>query len=209
MSAARLAELLRKGDPRAEMLVWIVDTNRLALGRRPLRPGRIIDLESEQIASRAPTEPGKPLPPEPPDQTKPAAGVAPILRPATTIGVKAIRRSGEHWFELMGHRTDCGSSKELLSKVLCALEDMRPGTLEKLAHVRPRARRIVARQKRDLFTKQHLIDRFAEQLTHGWWYGTNNSHRQTSVWLQSACTCAELNWGTDLRTSLNHLNNEP
>jgi hypothetical protein len=208
MSAAKLADLLGKSDPRGQMLVWIFDANRLAPGRHPLRSGRIIDLVGEQVASgRATTGNVGPRPAASLGETEVAAAVAVTVRRAAIANAKGIRRSGEYWFELMGHRTDCGSSKELLSKALCALEDARPGTLEKLAHVRPCTRRIVARQPRDLFVKDHLVNRFAQRLTHGWWYGTNNSRRETTAWLRRTCTCAGLDWGTEFRTNLNHASN--
>src|SRR5438876_11413595 len=88
---------------------------------------------------------------------------------------KTSRRSGDCWFEIKGRRIDCRSLKELLSGGLRALEEARPDTLEKLSHIKPRTRRIVARDPKQLFDREHLAELHSEPLIDGWSYGTNNS----------------------------------
>jgi hypothetical protein len=94
--------------------------------------------------------------------------------------------------------------RELLGEGLRSIEVSRPGTLEKLSHVKPGTKRIVARERRMLFDSEHLCDEYGDQLIDGWWYGTNNSSQETYRWLERACDCAGLKWGEDLRTNLSH-----
>ena len=103
---------------------------------------------------------------------------------------------------LRARRVNCRSLKQLLSSGLRALDELRPGTLEKLYHLKPRSRRIVARHPQELFNRDDLIEKYSEQLMHGWWYGTNNSANETEIWLRRACHCAGMAWRQDFITSL-------
>jgi len=115
---------------------------------------------------------------------------------------KVARSSGTYWFEFKGQRTEFGSLKDLLSGGLRALEEARPGTLEKLSQIKPRSKRVVARDSKQLFDKEHLAEQFSERLADGWWYGTNNSKFETEAWLARACACSGLTWGMDFKTNL-------
>ena len=162
---------------------------RLVLGVDPLQPTDVIDFSKEAVAPYA------------------ISGVqSAVYNSSNEIphvnGTKFARRSGDYWFEIGGKRIECGSLKELLAEALKSIERIKPGTLDSLSRHRGRSRRIVARDANQLFDKPHLVKEYADKLTNGWYYGTNNSARETNVWLQRAAECANLAWGTDFTTSL-------
>ena len=181
-----LVDLLKMADPNGTMYVRVQSDSTLVLGTDPLKPSKVIDLSGESVAPYA---------------TSGAAGSQPS-KVTRRADVRPGRRSGDYWFEVEGERVWCGSLKELLAKALLRLERIRPGTLDNLSRIRGRNRRIVARDPDGLFTKPHLVQDYAETLGNGWYYGTNNSARETNVWLKRASECATLEWDTEFRTSL-------
>lgn len=100
------------------------------------------------------------------------------------------------------NRVECGSLRELLGESLKALEGARPGTLDKLSHIKPKSKRIVSHDKKALFDSEHLSEEYGAKLLNGWWYGTNNSAQETNTWIERAAGCAGLKWGKDVRTSI-------
>lgn len=195
MSASKLTELLRSADEHKNMYVRVLSPSRLALGIDPDRPTLILDLSKEKIAPYNRSDPDD-------TGTPPANELLPLV-PNQSVS-KLGRRSGIYWFEVKGKRVNCRSLKELLSKALRALETAAPDTLEKLSNVKPRSRRIVARDPHHLFDKGHLTEKYAERLIPGWWYGTNNSANETEAWLKHACVFAGFKWESDFSTSLAH-----
>lgn len=189
ISASKLVDLLKSSDPQRNMYVRVISTNRLALGTDPLQPSSVIDLSREVISEFAASEAQQPQSSPPSEQRK--------------LGdTRVARRGGDYSFEIKGRRTECGSLKQLLAEGLKAIEKARPGTLDKLSLIRGRSRRIVARDANALYDKPHLVSDYAERLMNGWYYGTNNSARETNVWLQRAAECAGLKWGADFNTNL-------
>jgi hypothetical protein len=189
--ASKLVDLLTAADPKKSMYVRVLSSNRLAVGIDPIKPSAVIDLSEEAVVPYADTN---------------GNGQRDILRTnpdlRETAGIRASRRGGDYWFEIRGRRTAYHSLKELLSGGLLAVESVKSGTLEKLSHVKPRSRRIVARDPKLLFDKVHLAKDYAEKLTDGWFYGTNNSANETNTWLERACIAAGLKWGEEFKTSL-------
>jgi hypothetical protein len=185
--ASKLIELVQSANKGGGMYVRVVSGNRLALGNDPMNPTVSIDLSKEQIG------------PYKEQKTQ-----APIEVHAEVHAVRTTRRSGDYWMELHGERREFGSLRDLLRQSLCSIEAVRPGTLEKLSHIKPKSKRIVAHDKKLLFDAEHLSDEYGEQLMNGWWYGTNNSSQETSAWLERACSCAGLKWGKDFRTNLSY-----
>jgi hypothetical protein len=183
ISASKLVELVRSANKDGGMYVVVKD-NGLALGHDPVNPTISIDLSKEIIGpyngSRAPA--------------------VVDLQPASTV--RAARRAGEYWLEIHGKRLEFGSLRDLLGEGLRSIEAACPGSLEKLSHIKPKSKRIVARDKAMLFDSGELVDKYGEQLMTGWWYGTNNSSQETKTWLERACSCAGLKWGKDFRTNL-------
>jgi hypothetical protein len=198
ISASKLVDLLKATDSHREMHVRVLSANKLALGADPIQPTHVIDLSKEKVSIYDPASSSRPA-------TAAPVGVATFDQPKLRAG-KMTRRSGDHWFEFNGHRTECRSLKELLAEGLKSIEKSKPGTLEKLSRIKPRSRRIVAREPKQLFESEHLIRDYAEKLTNDWWYGTNNSAAETDAWLERACTYADFKWGTEFRTSVTAAN---
>lgn len=192
IQASKLIDLLHACDPQNEMHVRVLSTSKLALGVDPLQPTHLINLSKEMTGPYHSSEPEIAF--EHVDATR--------VPPSSSFAPKMTRRSGDYWFELNGHRSEHTSLKDLLGEGLRALEQIRPGTLEKLSHIKPRSRRIVARDPKQLFERSHLAKDYAEKLTDDWWFGTNNSANETATWLVRACQCAGLTWGKDFTTSL-------
>ncbi len=189
--ASKLIELVRAADAGAGMYVRVLSSTRLALGKDPMQPTWTIDLSKEHIV---PYEPSRPNGAESPIENK--------VSIRQTSETRATRRSGDYWFELLGQRSDFPSLREMLRAALLGLEEARAGTLDKLSLIKPRSKRIVALEKRLLFSNDAQVDEYAEQLGNGWWFGTNNSAQETNAWLERACSCAGLKWGREFRTSL-------
>jgi hypothetical protein len=188
MSVEKLVELVRRADAQKAMFVRVLGGNRLGLGTDPLQPTHVIDLSTETID---------------PYRSSDLDGVfATTQATASAAAPKIGRRTGEYWVEIHGKRTECNSLKELLSAGLQSLEELKPGTLERLLHIKLRSRRIVARDPNQLFDKTHLSKKYAEQLMPGWWYGTNNSATETNAWLERAASCAELVIGESFKTNM-------
>ncbi len=114
---------------------------------------------------------------------------------------QASRQTGKYLVDIRGQTIECTSLKHLLGEGLRALEKERPGTLDKLSHVKPRTKRIVARNPGDLFDQPELSAKYAERLSDSWWYGTNNSAAETNPWLERGCEMAGLRWGKDFTTT--------
>jgi hypothetical protein len=190
----KVIELLRSADPGGEMYVRVLNSHRLALGTDPLKPTSIIDLSNEKVLPfSAPDFAVQMDLPKAPAQTFSAAG-SPQYRTA--------RATGSYWFELHKKVTECRSLRELLINALRSIEEQHPGTLDRLSRIKPRTRRIVARDRAELFDKPHLVDGYSDTLVEGWWVGTNNSRLETDAWLKRAASCAGLAWGQDFKTSL-------
>lgn len=181
IESKRLIELVRQADPNGNMKIRVLTGHRLAIGSDPLAPTHVIDLSKEKIESHSPRDG---------TQAVPAAGVP--LRPAQTN-----RRSGTYTYKLRGRSFECRSLKEMLRLSLESIEQVAPGTLERLSQIKPRSKRIVAREPRLLFDSPNLVSEYSEKLANGWWFGTNNSAQETKAWLQRAVECAGLRWGPD------------
>ncbi|MGH6922505.1 MAG: hypothetical protein ACRED5_01935 [Propylenella sp.] len=188
ISATKLADLLLSAGNQERLYVRVLSSTQLALGADPLEPTSVIDLSRERVI------------PFTPESGIPATAQVPPSDGQTKLRV--TRRSGQYWYEIDGARHECRSLRELLSGSLRAIELKRPGTLDKLAHIKPRSKRIVALEPSALFDEPHLADKYGERLVNGWWYGTNNSAPETVAWLQRACSCGGLTWNSDFKTSL-------
>ncbi len=111
---------------------------------------------------------------------------------------KAQRTSGRYTFAHGEVAFARGSLADLLEAVLTYLEKSRPGTLSKLSMTKKRTRRIVARNKRDLFDRVHLAEKHARRIDGGWWMGTNNSAGETKAWIRRACDTAGIDFISDI-----------
>lgn len=183
MHTKKLTQLLTEADPSGDHAVWI-QNDRLVLGRDPHNPIKIIDFASEEVCTM-----------------KGGGGVATVgevlSAPSPLISTRSTRTTGRYQIELKGIATECRSLKEVLAEGLKALEKLHRGTLDKLTTIKPRTKRIVARDAKSLFDQDELVQRYAEKLMDGWWFGTNNSADETNRWLKRGCELAGLQWGKD------------
>ena len=175
---SKLRALIDGVDRSGEMVVRIMGDDLLLVADGPFGPGRVIDIRSERVDDLAPKD------------------VVASLSEAA-----GVRASGSFWVEVEGRRIGCKSIKTLLLTALDMIEKARPGTLEKLSRAKKRTKRIVAREKRDLFDTQHLSEQFSEKIAGGWWVGINNSKAEVIAWLRLAAFHAGLEWDRDIRTS--------
>jgi len=184
ISISKLTDLLQLAATQGGAYVSVLPDNRLGVGADPMSPTVALDFAKEALLPLRDAV------------IKPDVGSSERERPRVT------RRSGNYWYEIAGKREEFTSLRELLGHALRALEGKHPGTLEKLCHIKPSSKRIVARERHKLFDAEHLCEEFGERLMTGWWYGTNNSSQETNRWLQRAAECAGLRWGTEILTNL-------
>jgi hypothetical protein len=190
ISSAKLVELVQRADPSGQMQVRIVDTNSLVLGTDPFNPTTSVSFSSEAV------HPLTVARSEPPPVNQPTASTTPVTR------ARRSRRSYMYLLDFRGKTTECRSLPELLAEGLKAIEGYRPGTLDKLSEMKPRTKRIVARNASLLFEQKALAEKYSEPLGNGWWFGTNNSANETQMWLQRAAQIAGLVWNKEISTSL-------
>jgi hypothetical protein len=188
LTVTKLIDLLKTADESGNMHVRVLTVNQLALGADPLNPTSIIDFSKEAV--------------RPISSQDTQAEVQARDRNAAR---RVSRKTGKYRLDVKGNTIECGSLKDLLAEGLRALERHRRGTLEKLSAIKPRTKRIVAREAQRLFDQPELAEKYAEPLMDGWWYGTNNSADETNTWLRRGADLAGLEWGRDLTTSLRAL----
>lgn len=182
METKKLAELVNRAALQGHKYTTVRSMSELSVGSDPFEPTHVIDFQTEsirEVVGRAGHD--EPL------ETQSAA-------------IKVGRRTGRYSIVVKVAEIHCASLKELLANGLAKIEEVRPGTLEKLSHIKPRSKRIVARDPIHLFEQERLAARYSERLVDGWWYGTNNSEDETRTWLKRAAELAELSWGTDVKT---------
>lgn len=110
-----------------------------------------------------------------------------------------VRRTGKFRIQLLGDAIEADSLKDAYLACLRALSELDPQFLDRLTTKATRSRRIVAREKRDLYIRSPELARdFAEQLCRGWWVDTNLSRLQCKRRLEVACQVAGITYGDDL-----------
>lgn len=177
ISTSKLTSLLNAADPQKALLVRVLSPTRLSLETDAFRQVSIIDLAEEKVLAA---------------NFQTGLSIAPS---------KKSRRSGTYQLSAFGETVEAYSLPDILSAGLKALEETRPGTLMKLSKVKKLTKRIVAQNPSDLFSTADLAEKHSRKLVDGWWYGTNNSAKETNTWLQLACEIAGVKWGSDFATS--------
>ncbi|MDB5735975.1 MAG: hypothetical protein JWN16_2612 [Alphaproteobacteria bacterium] len=175
LETSTLSKLLKQADPSGQMKVFL-SQNRLLLGADPFNPSCEIDFSAETIVLLG------------------AAGAKPISE--VDFGSHA---NAKYKITVKDQRVGVKSLKDVLKSGLILLEKASPGTLEKLSNIKPYSKRIVAKDRRQLFESKHLVDSFSEKLQGEWWIGTNNSTQEVRAWLERATQCAGLTWNKDFK----------
>ncbi|MES0074966.1 hypothetical protein [Mesorhizobium sp. M0058] len=184
IKATKLVELLKSANGGGDLSVSVLSSNQLALGVDPLNPTSLIDLSGETVRSISPD--GAPR-----EVKLPGAD-------ASLGSFRASRQTGSYTLKFKGATTDCWSLRNLLEAGLKSLEAYQPGVLDKLSAIKPRTKRIVARDPLHLFDQADLAHKYAQPLIEGWWFGTNNSAEETKTWLRRGAELAGLRWGSDI-----------
>lgn len=89
-----------------------------------------------------------------------------------------------------------GSATQMLVFGLDLIEEMRPGTLEKLSRQKARSKRPVARSRADLYDVPHP-ESHSERLKSGFFVATNNTSAEARKFLRNAAELAGFTWGVD------------
>lgn len=109
------------------------------------------------------------------------------------------RRTGTYGFIMLGERVEEGSLKAAYLACLLKMAELDPQFLERLSEKTTKARRIVAREPRELYLrKPELSEKYASRLTGHWWVDTNLSQQQCELRIKIACEVAGLQFGNDL-----------
>lgn len=89
-----------------------------------------------------------------------------------------------------------GSVTQALIHGLNLIEAARPGTIERLGHLKKRSKRPVARTRAELYDVNHP-DAHSERLENGWFVATNNKSAEAVGVMRQAAELAGLVWGVD------------
>jgi len=113
---------------------------------------------------------------------------------------KSGRHTGDYTVKFCGKSYQCSSKKDVLIFALGQIEKKYPGTFEKLKNILPKTKRIVSKDRNQLYKNKPLS--FAEKHStasiNGWWIATNNSGKEISKWLARACDEAGIYYYIDL-----------
>ena len=102
-------------------------------------------------------------------------------------------------YVLQGQRVETGVGNRTLAELLKELHRRDPEFMPKYAFAtRGRTRRLVAKNRDDLYNEKDLLD-FSQQLEDGWWLGTNLSNVDIKKRIRIACAVAGIRLGADLQ----------
>ena len=127
--------------------------------------------------------------------------VSATRQPGTTVipsrdPASPPRRTGGHAFVLRGERTEAPSLKEMYVACLLELAKLEEGFLDRLARMRTKSRRIIAKDPEDLYLRSPtLAEQFAVRLIGPWWVDVNLSRSQVELRLKQACAILDLSFG--------------
>ena len=103
-------------------------------------------------------------------------------------------------FVLGTERVESGTARGTLADLLMRFDSDDPKFMERLyLKTVGRTRRLVARNRADLYDKIHLADRHAIQLDNGWWLGTNLSQSSVRRHIETACSVAGVEYNVQLK----------
>ncbi|WP_372619571.1 hypothetical protein [Falsiroseomonas sp.] len=187
----KLRDLLGQADPTGAMNARLVSSTRIGIAAGLEAPKIFIDLPTETLV-RATTG-------------EEQAQYVTLTETAPTEAPRSARRSGHFTVRVLDKQATETSLKSALQKILRLIEEVRPGTLQKLAASKGRTKRIVARNRQDLFKDPKLAAKFATPLMDGWWVGTNNSTKEVENWVRLACNHAGLEWQREVSLAVRPL----
>ncbi len=102
-------------------------------------------------------------------------------------------------FSLDKESFNTSSAKETLAEILKKLQDRDPGFMDRLAkETVGRKRRLVARDRNDLYDDPKFVKQSSLDLQNGWWLGHHLSTAQVQRYIKTACEVAGVKYGTQL-----------
>ena len=102
-------------------------------------------------------------------------------------------------FVFRDQREETGSARGALTALLTRLDREDPAFMEQFSVASTtRSRRLIAKNRADLYDKSHLADEHSLQLPNGWWLGTNLSQKQIRSHIKTACSVAGIGFGSEL-----------
>ena len=166
------------------------------------------DLLAETVESECGTKPelddieaflrGLPLPASP--QTSRPSSPSPSPKPVTRPPKSQSNKARIVGFEIGDKKVEAGSARGTLSALLIHFDREDPAFMENFfVASTTRSRRLVARDRSNLYDKSHLADEHAVQLENGWWLGTNLSQQQIRTHIRTACSVARIEFGRELK----------
>lgn len=104
----------------------------------------------------------------------------------SSVVTRQPRSSGAYSLMLGTQPIEANSLKELLRRVLLKAEQLRPGTIDKIAQMpTPRGRFVVARSAQQLYHNAPHLAGLAEKLgSPNWWYDTNVGRKQVQAFMK-------------------------
>ena len=149
------------------------------------------DLDDVEVFLRKLTLPTPPPEPEPrpvPPPPKPVPGPPKPPPMSRIVG-----------FVIRGERVETRSARETLAALIVKFDREDPAFMEKFyVAASTRSRRLVSRNRSDLYNKSHLAEH-AMKLENGWWMGTNLSQQQIRSHIRTACRVSGIELGVQLK----------
>ena len=103
-------------------------------------------------------------------------------------------------FSLEKESVNTSSARETLAEILKKLQDRDPGFMDRLAkETVGRKRRLVARDRNDLYDDPKFVERSSLDLGNGWWVGHHLSTRNIKKKIETACEVAGVKFGSQLK----------
>ncbi|MBI4726355.1 hypothetical protein HY768_03880 [candidate division TA06 bacterium] len=106
-------------------------------------------------------------------------------------------------FILKGKQYRARSAKEVLVEVMKMLSKNDPNFLNRFASRKHgRSRRYIAQSKNELYPGRHDLADLSEEISPGWWVGTNYSKNNIKIILELACEVGGITFNSDLIVNL-------
>ncbi|MDD9909010.1 MAG: hypothetical protein OXR62_04885 [Ahrensia sp.] len=185
IKADRLNEILQSTSGYPNLWCSLDKAGQFLIGANPAKPDMKIDFGRERVVSGSPKH-------------TPNGSVSVIVAPPET---DTGRTTGAHWIRLNGEQHNFKSQRQLLRHTVLYFAARDEAFLERLSLEKTPSRRLVARNKYDLFKNKKLTDKHSEPLTNGWWLNTNNSGDQCKSWIRVIARISGHSWADKIELS--------
>lgn len=119
---------------------------------------------------------------------------------STSSQSTASKKSKLVGFILDDERFETGSAKDTLAGILKKFQNHDPDFMERLAEKTVgRTRRLVARNRNDLYANPKFVEKSSLNLGNGWWLGHHLSTKDIQRQIETACEVARVEFGSQLK----------